>query len=129
MVTCIIYAAKSGVVRRVVSGIEPEEFQDHVGEGEAVVPWDDRNVKLGAYPDVSIATAIVASALGLKIIPSARCVVLDDALNVVEVIMGDPLLDKLGGHLLVQDDAALVGHVLQSDGSFLDPAAAVDAVA
>jgi hypothetical protein len=118
MATCIIYAARTGVVRRIITDVPAPNFYQHVGPGEAYIQWNEADVADGTYPSADEASAFIAAQIGLTNSPSARCVAIDDGLAVVAVLMADPLIDVHDGLLLVQDDSAEIGNVLQADGSF-----------
>lgn len=118
MATAIIYAAGSGRVRRILSEVDLGDLRSHCDEGEAVALWDDNDVEPGVLPSVYDAEAHIAMLLG-RMIPSSRCVVLDENNTVILALMADPLLDTYEGNLIVQDDDAQIGQTLQSDGGWL----------
>lgn len=120
MATAIVYASNSGRIRRIISQAPTRSLRGHVDDGESMILWSAADFATGDLPDLDAANKLLSDYLG-RAIPSSRCCVLDGGLTVQAVILADPLLDQLDGMLLVQDDTALVGDVLQDDGTFLTP--------
>lgn len=121
MSIAVIYGAQSGIIRRFVQTDEPDNLADHVGEGEALLTVDDSVLQIQengtAMPSLEVAAQAITAATG--IVPElARCLVIDQSGDVVNVIMADPSIDSVEGHTLFQDLSGDVGSVPDENGNF-----------
>lgn len=101
----IVYAAKSGILRRYIYPTDDAELAQpwHVGQGEAMLVVDQKVIS--GPQDIWIE---LSAHLG-KVIPDATCAVLDKAGVVVGTVMADPALDMVVGHDLFPSKDAAVG--------------------
>lgn len=139
MPTAIIFGAQSKTCRRVVYTDEHEsKLMLHLGKGEGMivigtevtanaglrlVNGDDRPLfrvtdagnRIILNPEAI--DALIEQVTGVKP-ASARCVALDGDLTVAQIEMADPLLDTVSSGMLVREEEAIPGDVLQPDGKF-----------
>lgn len=121
---CIIYGEDSGIIRRLVQTDDLSVLPQFVEDGEASINVSDavlvQQPDGSRLPALDLATDAVEAVRGLPSEP-ARCLVIDQQGNVVNVIMADPTLDHLDGFTLFQDANGQIGWVPDGNGNFVDP--------
>lgn len=120
MATAIIYGTQSGIIRRIVVTDEPSTLAAHSGSGESMLVAPDAAITYNpqGLPDLDLVQTYLTGATGIEPEP-ARCVVIDDNTGeVVDAIMADPLLDKIEGYTLFQDETGSAGSSPDENGAF-----------
>lgn len=120
MATAIIYGTQSGIIRRIVVTDEPHTLAEHPGPGESMLVAPDAAITYNpqGLPDLDLVKAYLTGATGIEPEP-ARCVVINNETGeVVHAIMADPLLDKIEGHTLFQDETGVPGSLPDENGIF-----------
>lgn len=120
MAVGIIYAARSGAIRRVVAADRAEQLAAHLGTGEDLLVAD-ASIFEGELPSLTLAQAAVAAKIGRQP-EDSRCVIVDSSTwEVVDVILADPLLDEHADGYVIRDGVACVGWRLIEGNPDLQP--------
>lgn len=101
----IVYGASSGILRRWIVPDDDSELESAhpLAPGEAMLIVDRSAARSREDIDVALAAKIGRPP------PSARCVVVNAAGEVVGAIMADPAIDSVPDHTLILSDLADVG--------------------
>lgn len=118
----IVYATQSGILRRYIYPTDDTELASpfHVGIGEAMLIVDQKVITNPM--DIWIE---LSQHLG-KVIPDAKCAVLDKQGNVVDTIMADPVLDNIDNHTLIANSNATVGDTFVAGNLIKKPVIALN---